>query len=267
MAERKDGLLAVLRREPDETSLLLKLGIFVPIAIMVWDRAAGYFLSPLIIAPVTFFFVVLFGAVFAYLLGRLVHDSDRFQVESTFHARRLLSGIHRETPKVGELLPAPAAPTGTLFDYAFFKQRLEDEVRHARQEGAQMSVIALYVGVPGESARGSADRVGLEVAQLVAGQITISRKLCVGENEFVFSLPHSGEKAAKLFVSEMVQALGEYWCHFGIATFPVQATSADELYSHARALCQASREDMGQVAAEPEPVHSSIAWPTTPSLP
>jgi hypothetical protein len=46
-------------------------------------------------------------------------------------------------------------------------------------------------------------------------------------------------------VSKVVQALGNYWCHFGVAVYPNDATSANSLIERAREKCEESRQDKG----------------------
>jgi hypothetical protein len=68
----------------------------------------------------------------------------------------------------------------------------------------------------------------------------MSLPLALGDAEFVFSLPHTGLEDTKQFVREVLRALGEYWCYFGIATFPDHATTAQALVEKAREACEAS---------------------------
>jgi hypothetical protein len=108
-----------------------------------------------------------------------------------------------------------------------------------------MTVVALDVTVPGrEMTFAHLDKVAFELAHMAAGQAQmISQPLSVGPTEFVFSLPHTNLKEAKSFVSKVVQGLGDYWCHFGIAAYPTDATDAEALFNQARQLCEDSRHD------------------------
>jgi hypothetical protein len=56
------------------------------------------------------------------------------------------------------------------------------------------------------------------------------------------SLPHMPASEAKPFVSNLVQSLGNYWCHFGTANYPVDATSAESLVKASRDAVEESRQ-------------------------
>jgi hypothetical protein len=43
-------------------------------------------------------------------------------------------------------------------------------------------------------------------------------------------------------VSKVVQALGNYWCHFGTAVYPADGTSAESLVRFVRQAVEESRE-------------------------
>jgi hypothetical protein len=88
-----------------------------------------------------------------------------------------------------------------------------------------------------------AERIANEFATLASGQHkTISHTLSVSEAEYVMSLPQTDAVEAKAFVSKVVQALGNYWCHFGVAVYPVDGTTAEALIRHARDAVDESRK-------------------------
>jgi len=64
-----------------------------------------------------------------------------------------------------------------------------------------------------------------------------------GETEFLFCLPQTDSKGVKTFTSQLVTALGRYWCHFGVATYPEDGTDAETLFNRAREACELSRQD------------------------
>lgn len=224
--------------------MLLKLLLGGPVVLLAWDRLASYALPWVAVMPITAVLLIGLLSLFGYLVGRTVREADKFTVESSFVAHRLLSG---HAPAA----PAPAAGderrasrvNASAFDDYYFRMRLDDEVHASRIEGHQMSVISLFVTLPGESNTPAvAERMGVEIARLVAGQAkVISRTVAVGDNEFVLSLPKTEHEEARKFVSKLVNALGEYWCDYGIATFPTHATNSEDLYKRARELCQESR--------------------------
>lgn len=291
MQEKHSGLLAALRREPDQADVLLKVGLGGPLVIVVWDWLAGSVLPSLAVAPLTFILVLLYGGVVAYLAARLVEAEKQWQVDAAQQASRLIASRRRfgpqgqvyadpppaprpvavqaEGPSPVAPQPQPAAqqaapppppppppsppPPAPLppslepepgFQQRYFLMRLEAELQEARREGRQMSLVALDVTIPGqELTRAAVDRVCAEMAYIAASHPkTISRPVSVGPTEFLYSLPRLDENEAKAFVSKVVQALGDYWCHFGIAVYPNDATDAESLIERALDACEESRQ-------------------------
>jgi GGDEF domain-containing protein len=249
MEERKDSLLAIIRRNPERADILLKLLVGGPVVLLAWDRLASYVLPWVAVTPITAVLLLGLLGLFGYLVGRTVREADKFAVESSFVAHRLLSGSANRAPGVSAATPVAgddrraSRVNASAFDDYYFRMRLDDEVNASRIEGHQMSLVSLYVTAPGEASTPAvAERMGVEIARLVAGQAkVISRTVAVGDNEFVFSLPKTEHEEARKFVSKLINALGEYWCDYGIATFPTHATNAEDLYKRARELCQESR--------------------------
>jgi hypothetical protein len=88
-----------------------------------------------------------------------------------------------------------------------------------------------------------AETVAYDMARIAAEQSRLmSPPLVLGDCEYVFSLPHTDLKGTTEFVREVVRALGEYWCHFGIAGFPDHATDAQGLIEKARGACEQSHQ-------------------------
>ncbi|HLF72513.1 MAG TPA: hypothetical protein VI759_10215 [Dehalococcoidia bacterium] len=264
MEERKDSLLAIIRRNPERADVLLKLLLGGPVVLLAWDRLASYALPWVAVTPVTAALLIGLLCLFGYLVGRTVREANKFTAESSFVAHRLLSGSANRAPTAEVAAPTTARgerrasrANPSAFDDAYFRMRLDDEVSASRIGGNQMSLISLYVTTPGEASTPAvAERMGVEIARLVAGQAkVISRTVAVGDNEFVFSLPKTEHEEARKFVSKLINALGEYWCHYGIATFPTHATNGDDLYRRARELCQES------LSQSPTPVPLSTFAP------
>ena len=285
MNNNSESLLAVLKREPEQTSFLLKFGLGGPVVIVVADWLASTFLPAVAVVPILLALLVAYSAVLVLLVARLVHSADRWKVESADTATRLMANRRRasqrpaepaaaqplmasgveeppmddpgadpppaaqpyEEPMVAEpevIEPPPVAPEPSFHQHYFFL-RLETEVQDARRDGRQMSLASLDVTLPGRAlTRETIEKVSMELAQIAANHVkTISRPLSVGPTEFLLSLPHASQDDAKAFVSKVVQALGNYWCHFGIAVYPKDATDASSLIDRAREACEESRRD------------------------
>jgi len=105
--------------------------------------------------------------------------------------------------------------------------------------------------VPGqELTPATIEKVSFELAHLASNQSkTISHSLSIGPTEFIFSLPNLGKASGRDFVSKVVQGLGNYWCHFGVAVYPENATDAEALFNFARQQCEESRHDAGKRTA------------------
>jgi hypothetical protein len=252
MSQENDSLLGMLRREPEQTRLILKIGLSVPVAIVLWDTLGRTLLPVLPVVLVTMFAILIYAGVLTALIARLVHSADKWQVDSAMQTRRLLSGDSRrrsaDGTAGGPAAIAPAAVVQTNYHQAYFLLRLTEEVQRARREGSEMCVLALDVTVPGhELTQADIEKVSFEMANLASSQAkSISYSLSTGPTEFVFSLPTFGKAAGKDFCSKLVQALGNYWCHFGLAVYPENATDAESMFSFARQRCEESRQDRGE---------------------
>ena len=260
MQEGKDGIIDILKREPEQADFLIKFGLAAPIVIVAWNWVASYLLSNLLIVPITLLLVFIYGGVLVYLISQLVHSANRWQVESAMQARRLLTGNARLTGNTRYIDPTqkasnedspPPLPQVNFHQVAFFLS-VQEEVLRARREGDAMSVFALDITPPGgDLSPETLDKISFEMAHLVTSQSkTVGYWLSVGPTEFVFSLPHANQAQAKDFVSKLVQALGDYWCHYGIAVYPRDATEAEALVRRARQQCEESRRDKGHSSYE-----------------
>ncbi|MPZ49796.1 MAG: hypothetical protein GEU75_10975 [Dehalococcoidia bacterium] len=246
MSQDNDNIFSILRREPEQAGLIMKAGLGGPVAIVLWDFAGGLLLPALPVAIVTLLSILIYAGVLIYLIARIVHSADRWQVESAMQARRLLTGDNRrrhdptgETPDAAPL-PQPQAS----FHQVYFLMRLTEEVQRARREGYEMCVFSLDLTVPGQELSPAViEKVSFELANLASSQAkNISNSVSIGATEVVFSLPHFDKAAGKDFVSKIVQALGNYWCHAGLAVYPENATGAEALFNYARQQCEDSRQ-------------------------
>lgn len=256
--ERRDDLFAIFRREPEQARLVLKVGLITPPLILLWRWAADFALARAPLEFITLMIIIGYGAVLAYLAARLIHASDQWQVESVLHSRRLLTTDQRnpwsaksdgressaESNAPVHLMPAPVNFPPNRFHQAEFQMRLQEEVLRSRREGHGMAVVALDVTLPhGDVTLSQLEKLSVEVARLIVNQhSTIGAALNIGESEFMLVLPGSDRRAAKAFVSKVVQAMGDYWCHYGLAVYPEDATDAQALFEFALNECEGSHQ-------------------------
>jgi hypothetical protein len=251
----ENEILSVLRRDPHETSLLIKVGIALPLATIIWQVGAGLVLPLVAVAPVTIALMLVYGAVLTYMTYRLIRAHYKWQIESAMQSQRLAAtrdGHHApEQPlllkDVIAALQESQAPAHVMegpFHEAYFLLRLQEEVLRCRREGLKLSVVVMDVTAPGGTKKPELlEKVAFDVAQLASKQSkTISLALQTGETEFAFALPHADRNEAKPYISKLISALGEYWCHYGLSVYPEDATDAEGLLNIARESCQESRE-------------------------
>jgi hypothetical protein len=281
MNESKESILSVLRREPERSDLIIKFGLGMPVAIVVWDWAGGLILPFYAVLPITLGLVLAYAITLAYLVARVIHGADRYEAESTVQARRMLSNtrhlhpaarlaaspstveadaeagddddrpepepaVRAATPaRAAAAPPAPPPAPSSDFQRIYFLLRLQDQVKQARRDGHDLCVIVLDLTVPGQDLTPAlAEKISFDLAHMAANQTkTISHSVSVSPTEFVFCLPGTDYNEAKSFVSKLVQALGDYWCHFGIARYPRDGTDAEALVEVARNECDNSRQD------------------------
>ena len=247
MEEESFGIREAFKREPEQTSFLIRFGLGGAFVIAVYSAIAGLFLNALIAQPVTLILSLIYGFVLVISTARLVSSavSRRF-VESALSSRTPHRVAERANSEAAQQASAAAlAPMReqASFSRAFFMMRVQDEVAAARRDGREMTVVAIEATVPGMPMNADlTERIANEFAKLAASHYkTISQTLSVSESEYVMSLPTTDSVEAKAFVSMVVQALGNYWCHFGTAVYPADGTSAESLVAYARQSVEESR--------------------------
>ncbi len=221
------GLIA---SEPARTRFVLKVGLAGAFVIVLWSWLGGFVVSAVLAALITTGLIIAYGGVLAFLAASLVRSVDRWQVESALHARRLMA-----TGKRAEMVAADE-PADDGFLRLYFLLRLQDELRHCRQYGRPMSVLALKVMSPGqEPSAALTEQISFDVANLAASHVqTISLTTSLAGNEYIFCLPRSDKASAKALASTFLTALGEYWCYAGLAVYPEDASEAEALIEFAR---------------------------------
>ena len=261
-SSEETSVIAALRREPERTVFLLKLSIVTAAGLVAWDVLAAMALPAPAVKLVLALLVLAYGGVMTFLVARIVASSRHWASGSAAAATKLSSGsganidaLRRHPDQRPAAEDAPDAATASavadtvahdpsVFDESYFLMRLQESVKDARRAGYEMCVAAVQVTLPGrEMTPEIAQAVAYDVARIAAEQARImSPPLALSDSEFVFSLPHTGLNDTKQFVREVVRALGEYWCYFGIAAFPSHATDAQSLVEKAREACESSHE-------------------------
>jgi hypothetical protein len=237
MEEESFGIREAFKREPEQTNFLINLVVGGGLVVAVFSVLAAVLLGSILVLPVALALALIYSAAVSMTTARLVF--------SGVSRRHMESALHSRTP--GQVqASAAAAPVAeqASFNQAYFMLRLQDEVASARRDGREMTVLAIEATKPGmETSPELAERVAKELAEIVSNHHkTISHTLSVSESEYLMSLPNTAPAEAKLFVSNLVQSLGNYWCHFGTANYPADGTSADGLVRFARESVVESRK-------------------------
>jgi hypothetical protein len=239
-----ESILTALKREPDKAWFLLKICLGGAIALVAWSWISGSIVSPVAGLVVLLLLTLAYAGCLTYQIARLVRSMDRWQVESAKQASRLAT-TRRHVDRPASEPPLPPPTPQATFQQAYFLRRLNEDVKDARRQGTALSLIAIDVTVPQEAMTSElADEVNFELAHIAADHARlISVPLSTGETEVMFSLPNVDAKGAKAFVSNLVQGLGKYWCHFGVVTYPEDGTEGETLFNRAREACDMSRQD------------------------
>ena len=280
MLDEEKSVLSALRREPEQAGNLLKLSALAAIVVVAWDVVAALVLPDIAVKAVLVLLFLAYGGMMTYLVARIMASSRHWASGSSAAATKLAApGSERRGPSRGiditavrrrpdelplpaeeeddsvpvEIQPEPAAPLSdaTAFNESYFLMRLQEQVKDARRQGHEMCVAAVHVTIPGRDMTPDvAEAVAYEMARIASGQARLmSQPLALSDSEFVFSLPRTGADETKQFVRDVVRALGDYWCYFGIAVYPRSAHDAEGLVEKARASCEASLQSgkRGQV--------------------
>jgi GGDEF domain-containing protein len=241
MEEESFGIREAFKREPEQTSFLIKLVLGGGLIVGVFSVLGAVLLGSIMVLPMALVLSLIYSAAVVVTTARLTFSASS--------RRRIESGLQKRMPANGDDTSAAAAPIAeqASFNEAYFMLRLQDEVANARRAGHEMTVLAIEATRPGvEMNPEVAERIAKEIAEIASNHHkTISHTLSVSENEYVMSLPHTSAADAKPFVSKLIQSLGNYWCHFGMACYPADATSSDGLVRFARQTVDESRQDKG----------------------
>jgi GGDEF domain-containing protein len=274
MEQEDKSILAALRQEPEQTAFLIKFSLVAAAAIVGWDILASMALPMPVVKAVGVLLLFGYGAMIVFVVARIMVSSRAYGYAPAASGMTAASALRRidrspssepdryalatdddsgTPPHVANRpgVETVAIPVPPVFNEQYFMMRLREQVKDARRDGRQMCVAAIEVNVPGgETTADEMDRIAFEMARIGSQQWKIiGQPLAIGENEYVFSLPTSNVDDARLFVREVVQSLGEYWCHFGIAMFPKNATDAEGLLDQAREACEDSRQGGKQAKA------------------
>jgi GGDEF domain-containing protein len=267
MEQEDRNILAALRQEPEQSAFLIKFSLAAAAIMVAWDVLASMVLPVPVVMAVGVLLTFAYGATIVFVVARIMvsvrgmgyapSPSRRLTASSAMRRldrsplsepdRYALAEDNEATPPHIANRPqtdAVVTMAPPIFNEQYFMMRLHEQVKDARRDGRQMCVAAIEVTVPGgEATPDEIDRIGLEMARIGSQQWKIiGQPLAVSESEYIFSLRASTVDETRLFVREVVQALGEYWCHFGIAMFPRNATDAEGLVDQAREACEVSRQ-------------------------
>ena len=226
----RDSILSLMHTEPERAKLLLKVACGGAMALLLWTWAGQYVAGQFVFLLVNLVAILAYCTAVMYLTGHLVRGADRWQVESALQARRLLStGRHANDAATQE-------PPLATFDHWYFVLRLEDEIKRARRQGTQVSVVMMKIGVPGNAPTAAmTEQINFDVAQLAANHAqTMTMPSAIGPLEYAFLLPNTDRNEARARVAPLLAPLGDYWCEFGIAVYPDDGTEAEGLVMLAR---------------------------------
>ncbi len=275
MEDESFGVREAFKREPELTGYLIKLVLGGALVVSAFSVLAAVLVQALLVFPIVLVLSLIYSVVVLLTTARVVFaGASRRYMETALSSRTPRQGTERvkasepdpreperqrmpqsrepERPRSPDRARAPEPPAPVVeqdpFSEAYFMLRLQEEVASARRDGREMSVIAIDATVPGAAmSRETAERIAGDMAKIAADHHkTISHTLCLSKSEYVMSLPHTTAKEAKGFLSNMVQALGNYWCHFGVAVYPDDATSAEGMVNHAREAVEESRLGKGK---------------------
>ena len=235
--ERPESLVAVLRREPERSLFVVKLGLAGLLVIVLWAAAAPLALPVVAVVPVLVALLAVYGATMIVLTANLVRSLDHWQVTSAMHTRRLLATA--SAPSRQAELREEDEPV--FYDW-YFSLRLEEEVKRHRREGGPMAVVVMRVA-PHDSdpSRIEREQIDLAMAHLAVNhQDVLKFPNSLETLEYAFCLPGMDSFTARDMVSRLVTALGNYWCYYGVAVYPEDASTGEALLEHARTLCAGS---------------------------
>ncbi|HEU0075051.1 MAG TPA: hypothetical protein VFS30_13695 [Dehalococcoidia bacterium] len=240
MEEESFGIREAFKREPEQTKFLIKLVLSGGLIVAVFSVLGAVLAGSIMVLPITLVLSLVYSAAVVMTTARLMFSgASRRYMESAMRSR---------TPgHAGETAAATPIAEQASFNEAYFMLRLQEEVATARREGREMTILAIEATKPGvEMNPLVAEKLAKEIAEIASNHSkTISHTLSVSESEYVMSLPNTTTADARSFVSEMVQSLGNYWCHFGTACYPADASSADGLVNIAREVVDESRQGRG----------------------
>ncbi len=228
----RESFVSLVRSQPERAKLLAEVAGAGALTLSVWSWLGGSLVSEVAFLPLTLAMLVAYAAALALLTGNLVHDADRWQVESAMQARRLMTSSG-STARPATNQPAESGPA--TFDHWYFTLRLEDEIKKARRNGGQVSIVLMKIEAPGGTSTAVTEQINFDVASMAASHVkTMSMPSAIAPLEYAFLLPDSDRGDARARVAPLLGTLGDYWCEFGIAVYPDDATDAEALVGIAR---------------------------------
>ncbi len=239
----RESLFSVARAEPERAKLLLQVVAGGAVAMAAWSWAGAMLFGDLIFLPLTLLLTAVYSLAVVVLAGDLVRHADRWQVDSALQARRLMSTGAGAVPAArGSATAAGANPAS--FDHWYFVLRLDDEIKRARRQGSQVSVVMMKVTAPGgETSPAVTEQISFDMATMAANHAqTMTMPSAISAQEYAFLLPGTDRDEAKARIAPLLNPLGGYWCQFGIAVYPDDGTDAEALVHIARAQVDEEKE-------------------------
>ncbi|HUS82970.1 MAG TPA: GGDEF domain-containing protein [Dehalococcoidia bacterium] len=240
------------RREPTQSKWLLRgTGVVVFIALLAWSQLGDAVLSPTahrVTGAALLLLVALYMVLMGALAGRVNVKLERSYSE---HLERLSESLRH--------LAYHDSLTG-LYNHRYFHDHLPSEFERARRYGHELSVVMLDVNhfkeVNDRYGHLTGDEVLSFLGRLIAENVRSSDIAArYGGDEFALILPETGGDSARATAAKIRDVISRRrdWgggllvdvaldVSAGVATFPDDATSAEDLLLKADRTLYASKE-------------------------
>jgi hypothetical protein len=261
------NLLSILRREPEGSRLILKVGGGGAGIIALWILVGTLLLPVVVTLILAVVMLVVYGVTLIFVTGSIVKEASRYELEAAVQAQRLGSTNNRPRPAatnsiVAEMVgsddddagdefdevPEDSVPTAAeRFHQMYFSMRLEQEVRRCRLHGERLSAVVIRVELPaGKPAEPQLlEKMSFDIAKLATDYPqAIVLPNCIGPAEYGFCLLNVGHDEAKSIAAPLLKTLGNYYCEMGIASYPEDDGSAEALIARAK-----KQLDQGRIMA------------------
>jgi hypothetical protein len=223
-----DSVSALSSYDPAQARIIGLFGLISVLFIGVWGLYGELFIPNLVVEIVAVVLIAAAVITIASLTGQLIRAHDRWQVESAFTFRQLMS----EGSKTGG-----GFQVGSPFYAQQLRSRLQETIGRARSYGTSVSLIAMRLELMGQSPSHAVfTQTNHEVAELTArNRDTMLAPTALGMFEYAFFLANADRKTAQAFAQFLMVELKRYRCSFGIVVCPEDGQDADQLLREAMA--------------------------------